>query len=71
MEVMEVVGVEGTSSRVLFERYLSLHDAVVLITASCSDRITPTPAQFPFLYLNLLDDFEAEPKTFPLDSRVQ
>ena len=33
VEVMEVVGVEG--SRVLFERYLPLHDTV-LKTVSCS-----------------------------------
>ena len=35
VEVMEVVGVEG--SRVLFERYLPLHDTV-LKTVSCSGR---------------------------------
>ena len=36
VEVMEVVGVEG--SRVLFERYLPLHDTV-LKTISCSEKL--------------------------------
>ena len=40
VEVMEVVGVEG--SRVLFERYLPLHDTV-LKTVSCSAAVGLAP----------------------------
>ena len=40
VEVMEVVGVEG--SRVLFERFLPLHDTVFK-TVSCSERHALAP----------------------------